>query len=690
MATSQVQGTTAVDVADPGTRSILNINYDTTNIVEMDTTLPTILKTLASCRDILKAHCGPLSGYAMLVNNISAGAQFEPMSFTRDGIRILNTVEFMSPLERQIKELITYVGMRVDSTAKDGTTTSMLFSTLFLHDLLQERANISNLKLSFYQLSMFTKELFSKIRTGLEKYTFDVNKIKELFPSYSSTDAAGVIAGMQALSSSGGNVKLALAMKEIFENSPEECWDFINFLHTQKETGEPYQIDRPEYDNRIRCVSTLEGSFNTAMQSEYEAENVLCFIIPDAIADMDLKTEAFYSWLEKDLPDDKPAMLMATYLPAQVIQLCRNLNQTRKHKISCWQFSPEQQIGNQAYPWELMILCAITGIVPFSLGSQISITEQNYFIAKKLHWHDTYLDFYGIFDDQSSGLHPFYTNPETATPYYKELLDHLLKQLELYKEGHKPDGRMMSVFVEGLNRLVSKHRPTLRLGGPMHEQVANADVAQDVQGAIMSSLKHGFVINSNFSLLWVLNDIITEVMPILQKYTPSDENPTITYTQEGLKEFTKTAYWSIILSAMIKSIHRVLFATYQFDLDENDTAHWTDNYNRALGMLFSLIDRNGLKDIPTMYVNVFNKGKVFDIKPFIEKLKPYTFDSDVSSNDEVLARSYPVLQPISIVDELLKRIEELLIKVIMTNKIIVTGGVMAKDDEVTSDGSSQS
>ena len=76
---------------DPSTRAVINTNFDTNNIVPMDESLPRIKTTLQKCQKILKNHCGPQSGYAMLVNNMSAGVNFEPNVFTRDGIRICRT-----------------------------------------------------------------------------------------------------------------------------------------------------------------------------------------------------------------------------------------------------------------------------------------------------------------------------------------------------------------------------------------------------------------------------------------------------------------------------------------------------------------------------------------------------------------------------------------------------------------------
>ena len=214
---------------DPSTRAVINTNFDTNNIVPMDESLPRIKTTLQKCQKILKNHCGPQSGYAMLVNNMSAGVNFEPNVFTRDGIRILQAVEFLSPLERYIKELLTYVGQRVDNVAKDGTTTSMLFSSYFLEAAVDRAHLVKDNNLSVFEVNKIVEKAFDDIVKALDKYTFNIEKINntEEVDEEVKVKTAGLVAFMQALSSSGGNVELALAMKEIFEKSPSMAWDFI-------------------------------------------------------------------------------------------------------------------------------------------------------------------------------------------------------------------------------------------------------------------------------------------------------------------------------------------------------------------------------------------------------------------------------------------------------------------------------
>ena len=41
---------------DPSMRAVVNTNFDTTNIVSMEESLPQILHTLKRCQNILKDH----------------------------------------------------------------------------------------------------------------------------------------------------------------------------------------------------------------------------------------------------------------------------------------------------------------------------------------------------------------------------------------------------------------------------------------------------------------------------------------------------------------------------------------------------------------------------------------------------------------------------------------------------------
>ena len=641
---------------DPSMRAVINTNFDTSNIVSMEKSLPQIHSTLKRCQSILKDHCGPQSGYAMLVNNMSAGINFEPNVFTRDGIKILDSVEFLSPLERYIKDLLTYVGARVDNNAKDGTTTSMLFSALFLDEVLDSTDKLKDLKLSFFQMNRCIEATFSTILQEIENYTYSIKKIadksEDEITEGEKVKIAGQIAFMQALSSSGGNVELALAMKEIFEKSPSVAWEFITSHNSIKETGKSFEVETTPYDTHFKCITSQANVLNSALSTEYEEENVTCMIISSMLSAGSFKTDQVLQYI-RNFDTDKPLAIFAQYVDASFQSELAKINQTRNKFISVWCYSAETRVASMNYPYELMIAAAIAGAKPFDMDNESDVlTYEHVFVADKLHWHDSFMDFYGIVKTDESTLHPFYADPSKATQFYKDTREAIEKQLTLYKDGHKPDGRMYGLFMEMLNKLACIHRPTLRLGGPVHEQVANNDVVQDVQGAIMSSLKHGFLINGPLS-------ICHAIYKTYDKY--KEASSSVTGIAKNMNIFSL-----IILKDMYKSISEILKTVYSLPSVSWEEIIPSDVCNKMM-------------ENSDIYRNVLD-SKTRSFTDFISILKEVKDISNTSEEGLELGVTYPVLQPLAITTELLKRVQELLMKFINTNKIVVYGGVVVNEE----------
>ena len=632
---------------DPSTRAVINTNFDTNNIVPMDESLPRIKTTLQKCQKILKNHCGPQSGYAMLVNNMSAGVNFEPNVFTRDGIRILQAVEFLSPLERYIKELLTYVGQRVDNVAKDGTTTSMLFSSYFLEAAVDRAHLVKDNNLSVFEVNKIVEKAFDDIVKALDKYTFNIEKINntEEVDEEVKVKTAGLVAFMQALSSSGGNVELANAMKEIFEKSPSMAWDFITSHNSIKENGKPFSVEVAEYDTRLRCITGQEGILNAELGTEYIENNVKVIVSTIPVDDMGAKTDSLKKYLRESDPNT-PIILISRMLAGTILTEIQDINLKRAKKIAYWQYSPEYKIAGLAYDYEILITAAIAGVIPFDMDEEndFIVEDKHVFTAEKVHFHDTYMEFYGVVKNATSNLHPMYAHPETATQFYADTRHTLEKQLELYKEGHKVDGKMGGLFTEMLNKIACIHRPQLRLGGPAHEQIANADVVQDVQGAIMSSLKHGFLINGPMAIRCAIHDVI-------ESY---EHDTSINSANTGT--FIKT-----ILKDMFDCISKIT----DYLVTENKCCNASEEMSDDAMQLFS--------DNPEIYLNVLD-GKHRQFREFLSKVEN-------NEDTENYGSTYPVLQPVTITTELLKRVRELLLKFILTNQIIVYGAVMVKEEE---------
>ena len=83
-----------------------------------------------------------------------------------------------------------------------------------------------------------------------------------------------------------------------------------------------------------------------------------------------------------------------------------------------------------------------------------------------------------------------------------------------------------------------------------------------------------------------------------------------------------------------------------------------------------------------LYTNVFSKSEdsinISNFGGYLEYLNQLSND-DIDLN--IVTKFYPVMQPLDITKELLKRINELIMKVVNTDKIIVYGGVIINKKE---------
>lgn len=652
--------------------SIVNTNWGVNNIVSLDDPdiRKHIISTLETCSDLLKSHCGPLSGYAMLVNDASINETMQPSLFTRDGIRIISTVQFLSPIERYIKNLLAYIGMRVDSAAKDGTTTSMLWSAELLKGILNDynERDLHKLPITIFHVNQTIDEVFEKVVHQLEQsFIYHVSDLTaHANPNAAEIqEVAGKIAFMQALSSSGGNLELATAMKEIFTKSPQTTWDYITFSYAGHENDKQFYVRDNEYDYRVGCINATADALDSALNTEYERTNIPVLVIPQPLAAGTGVLTELLDVVIPSYPEDHGLCILAPYFDGDLIRLINAVNRQRKsqNKITAWQYSALETINGKTFDWVLKILPAIAGVTPYdSYDDPHVIFEKHLFIAKRLRWHNKWLDFYGIVDgvDEANHLHPFIVHPEKATKYYTELLEHVTRVLAEAKDSYDKDNKLAAVYTEVINHLSTIRRPTLELGGTVHDQQANSEVAKDVLGAIMSTLNKGFLISGPLAIYHAIYNVSLEYSNLIAN----------TEVQTATNQLARA-----VLQYMLSSISEVTHTVYRVEeLKKYSVEPSVDS-----------VDATRVHATPTgqtkysSYINSLD-GELRDLDQYISQIAANT------PNIELLTTGYPVLQPATIVTEMLRRVHELVIKFMLTNKLVVSGGVMVNQDTDHTEG----
>lgn len=646
-------------------RSVLNSNMDITNVVEHEQFVSTTIKTLDQIITTLSAHCGPKSDYSMLVTGSGASSdEFSPNIFTRDGIRILDAVEFMAPLQDCIKKIITYIGRRVDSKAKDGTTTSMLFATLFLkHSLEGHMDKIRPLGLSLKEQHRLFENMVAAVIDKLNNYVLTTEKLCALQSEASgipTTPAqlavmSGEVAYMQALSSSGGDVELAKSMRTVYANSMRESWDKATHYHNTTENDIRFEVRSDEFDFRVRINLDTPDVLNSNLSTEFVGEDVTILAYPDALTINSIPADKVAEFL-KSWDTDKYLLLLATQVPATITMLVHELNASRSKPIAVCLLYPNPHFRSEICI-EIMSLIAIANKTPWmDLEANSLPTEKHLIVCEKAQYHHTYLDLFGLVElEEGTCLHPSYLD-KSRSQAYNEIYGAIKRQVDYLQQGHEKNQEMIKAYVNALYSITTIRRPTLWLGGTSHEQLANKEVVNDVQGAVMSALTSGFTVNGPISLIHAIAEATKEEY----RYSGIDSgSPSRTYSR-------------YMLEALGRSAMEVFNIVYQ-EFRTNIVPHLFDS----------------TRDDPTAYYNLLclnehlQRGVVggdYDQT----RVKPFTvvdfLERHIGTNyDDSYIVDYPVAQPVAIVTELLRRVNELVIKVCNTDKLQVAGGVYLKD-----------
>ena len=92
-------------------------------------------------------------------------------------------------------------------------------------------------------------------------------------------------------------------------------------------------------------------------------------------------------------------------------------------------------------------------------------------------------------------------------------------------------------------------------------------------------------------------------------------------------------------------------------------------------------DESGRITLPDtdVYCNVLD-GEPRHLSDYLDEIANFTSEDIETPKAIEMGTTYPVLQPVTITIELLKRIQELLMKFINTNKIVVYGGVVVNEE----------
>jgi len=496
------------------------------NITNKDDLIPKMVETLDDIIDVLKAHCGPFSDYAVVVDPRAMGD--EPV-FTKDGINIVRGIQYTDGVKEFTRNSLQYIGARVETSAGDGTTSAMIICATMMKVLL-ENISKSNYICSTSEFNM----LYTKIQTAIKEY-YDTNfiGIKDYIKKYTPSDDSiktiiRNISYWQAYTSSHGDLELSKAISDLFANTPIDAWDGLTIESSRYETASRYktEIDIAQYSLE-NCRPFPVSQVKDALGLECNRKNTRVIIsdIAPCIAIVD--TADLIKEIDKAIVSGEELTIICPdeFRDANTLYHFDELfKQYPTHKVVIFLVSCRDKLND------------ITGSRILGIPG---LNEKGEHTLTYTFKNSTLRIMSGLYPETAADIYPY-----TDVTAYKELLDHVNEVIT----GLTNDTASLSTSrgLQHVRRFLFKitviKRPSLILGGSSYDNAAAVDVAIDAISATKKSLLKGFVLGGNKTLYKACVDLEEKLLDGLPEYYAWFVLAILTAIKESINTVYKCVY----------------------------------------------------------------------------------------------------------------------------------------------------
>lgn len=614
---------------------IINANVGKTNVVSFEAFHENSIKTLKDIIETILPMCGPNALTDLVITRQSSG-NYMGNIFSNDGIHLLKSISYVSPIQTYIADYIRYIAERVESAAADGTSTAIYFAANLLITLLDEVARKRKLNDTLTTSIEKTRVMMNHVQhtTNLSKYLintllFSLENMK-IDVKTADLELKKKIISRLAYTTSKGNKLLTQYASDLFVNLPEELYEHISYKRLDRETEDDFVIDNPDYDALVNIVPSASVQYNSKLNTELLWEECDLLVCPN-IYESGLFVNEYMKQRVAGIYGDssKPIVILYTGANDQDIIGLEKIIDGHKAALCRHTVYTQAFINN---PLELNIIQALGNINPHR---QLSIEEVELSIIRnvKCRIYGNELYIHKLFVSDNSYLHPSYVNNDH--PEYNKLRNDIETELKRLKSSHGKD-----IVRSNLNELTRLYRllvcsrlPILNVGGSTVNHLANINVVDDVLGVVSVAMKHGVIIDMVPKLYHVIRELINN-----SREFGDDRNKWIETFNRSIADFAQLTY-------NCKTTDKLLIAFDEDDIEPN-------------------INMTGMDDTPRHY-------------PIAHDMRFYARHNDTWFSDlEEFTEHIQVVQSYKAIHETLTRLLETIPKLINTDKIIVIDGVM--------------
>ena len=456
--------------------NIANNNLGICNIVEQDVLISQMISVFTEIAERLKLHCGPYSGTAI---KTSMDKEFEEPIFTKDGINIVSSMKYASPLQDFIRKQMAYIGSRVESVAGDGTTSSMIVTAYTLVSMLR---GLQEVDFSYTQreiaeawrlLVSFIEKRYAKIRKDQQDCV-----VPEIIHHWAAS---------QAYTSSHGDEELADAVGDLFSNTPKPLWKALTIERANYESDKRYTIMTEESEFSLNNVTIFPNSAcNEELGTAYRAE-VANLVVTTYL---NVASENQKSLFERMQQSGYPVVIIAGRNPDEYTRAWIEQNLPDGSAL----FVAPSRDG---------AFNDVKGLIAIVKTSKVSVRfssypEEAYFLGTVDVYfkHSSLKILSGLYPSKGVlGLSPYYQEnvPQSEMTPYMEFLDQLNIIIEKERQNAVNGNQdMLRSFLRLRYKMMTTKIVRFIVGGSSYDNAEGVDIARDVLRGTISSLTSGF------------------------------------------------------------------------------------------------------------------------------------------------------------------------------------------------------
>ena len=610
---------------DTNGRQTISGGHGVTNTLDATGFQVCITDTCRQIVDLLSDHCGPHATDALIIQDNTGTNLKDPhyAIFTKDGINIVKMIEFVSPIQRHIQNLIAYIGKRVEELSHDGTTTAMMFFSLLVLNYFElinttlETGGLTDRKKLIADLSQVLKA----ISEGLESEMVMTTETLAAQYDIPHQDTIRYVAFQQAMLSSKGDRELAEAIVEVVETLPTELYGMFTISQSGLETDSRFSVIKDDFDFMLPVISNLDD-MNHRMGTEYLAETCDILVSEDSLVQGNPALEI----LVKHLHDaengglTQDLVVIARSIDSSLMARINTINRSLAYKVILFPLSVHNPYSSKATVLGAMM--AVASVYP--IYEHLINPGLPYLIRDaKVHYKNKRLYVSNLYVKDTTRYHPSFNNKDRFLPYTK-MVEDIKEHLDNINSGRvrvesAADNARYLDYIDIYRRMISADVRNLQLSGMRHDTMADRDVVQDSFGAVLSSLEHGFVFDGYLKLYLLAGRI-----------EPTVASEMIRNTVRQILEYVHK------YDAREKSLGTSSLFQTRLDSARDCVA---DGIKTAC--LYYPVDA-----MPSVYLDLFLTGE-----------------------------ETPVIQPADTYRELFRRVNDLLPKLLNTNRAIIPGTV---------------